>query len=70
MIWNNNLILLALPFIWIILSFVAMVDLYKNRDVPSKSKRDLYAILIVFPPVLGLIIYYFIVVRNGKYLKR
>jgi hypothetical protein len=53
-----------------ILMVIALFDCLKKRVFPSKNLQQLYSFLIVFPPALGLILYYILVVRNNRYPKK
>jgi len=44
----------------------AMLDLRK-RYFPSRNVKQLYGALILFPPLLGTVIYYFLVIRRRRF---
>lgn len=62
----TNTYLLIAPFTIGLAAITALIDL-KKRQVPSANVKQLFGALILFPPLLGTIIYYFIVVRPNKY---
>lgn len=61
--------LLIVPLTVALAALVAALDLLK-RDFPSKNLKQLCAALIVFPPLLGTILYYFFIIRPNRYPRK
>jgi hypothetical protein len=57
-----------LLLIFIGLGFFDLMDIRK-RVFPNKKIKELYNILIVIPPILGALIYYFLIVNRNKYAR-
>ncbi len=64
-----SLFLLVVPLTVCLAALAAAIDLLK-REFPSKNLKQLYAALIVFPPLLGTILYYFFIIRPNRYPKK
>ena len=65
-VWLLAICLIILSFIGLVL---AIIDVVK-REFPDDNSRLLWIIIIIFTGIIGLTIYYFMVVRSGKYPKK
>ncbi len=66
---NWNYLLLLIPFGWGLIGIWAMFDLRK-REVRSPNMKQLLGALILFPPLLGTLLYYFFIIRPNRFPKR
>lgn len=66
---NYNYLLLILPAAMLGIMIFCLYDL-TTREFPTRNLKQLYAILIVFPPIIGFILYYLIVIKANKYKKK
>ena len=64
-----NPFLLLVPIAAAALAIIELLDLRK-REVPSANVKQLLAVLTVFPPLLGALVYYWVVIRPNRFARR
>ena len=65
----ENYWLLIVPVGWGVAGIYCTIDLEKNRRFSSRDTKWLYNFLIAFPPFIGTLLYYILVMRRNKFAK-
>lgn len=60
---------LIFPIVMVSVMGYAMFDLLNKRSFKDRGRKQLFFLLIIFPPLFGALIYLFLVKRTNRYAK-
>ena len=63
-----NYLIVALCVLYFIFGFIGQIDI-KKRKFPNGFVESIYLFLVIFPPIIGFIFYYYYIIKANRYAK-